>query len=151
MTYDFFRRMYDTYCRRPDGAPPYDGLSTQEAHVPPFSDGNSVLDDDWNVSDLNDVSSERVDQQEVLEHSWSYGEPASKARLRYVKDIIEVARRGFLESREFRSSRREIISLEEEVVRVTPELRYAEAREKRLQSVVTVKTEPAAEKSREVF
>lgn len=98
-TYEFCSRAYDTYCLRRDVASPDDNSRTLEAHIPPGSFGDSVLDDDWNVANLNYRTAERADKQDLLEHIRSYCEVASEARPCSVKDILEVAHRGCLASR----------------------------------------------------
>lgn len=92
----------------------------------------------------------RANSQEILDHIRSYFEAASEARPRSVEDILEVARQGCLAFRWLGSSSRNITCLEEEVTQITRDLRDAEARERTLRSVFTVKTEEAAEKSTEV-
>lgn len=65
-------------------------------------------------------------------------------------DILEVARRGCLASRWLKHSRRNITSLDKEGFKVTQEFRDVEVRERRLQSVVIMKPEEAAENFSEV-
>lgn len=109
-----------------------------------------MLDEDWNVSDLNDAAADRADTRQILEHIRSYLEAAWKVRLHSVKDILKVTGRGCQTSRESYSALCKIRGLEEEVVKIVREFLGVETLEKALLSVFTSKTEVIAEKSAEV-
>lgn len=133
------------YCRRRVGAPPADRPRTPDVEVTFESDGEAVLDDDWEVGNFGDEAVDCKGKPELLRQIRSYCEAASEDQTRYVKDIHEVADRSCLATLYLSSERRKVSNMEEEVREVIRKFRHADARETTLKFIVPAKTEDVAE------
>lgn len=85
-----------------------DRRNNPDVEVTSYSEEDKILDDDWDIGDLNDAGADIQDKRELLRQIRSYCEYASEAVPCSIKDLLEAVHCGFMTSWALCSERRRV-------------------------------------------